>query len=134
VTTVRLAVLPALALTAGCAVVAGLVAGSEGVLGAVAGGVLVVLFFLSSPAALGPVTRVSPQSSLLVAMVFFLTKVVALVAVFTVLLDRDGVGSHLDRESFGATVIVVTVAWTFLQIRVARRVRLPLYDLGDTHR
>lgn len=131
VSTLRPVVLPVLVLTAAGAIVCGVSAGGEGALGAAVGGLVVCLFFASSPAALGPVTKVSPQLSLVVAMVFFLTKVVALVALFTVLLDRDGVGAHLDRRSLGGTVIVTTLAWTFLQVWAARRVRLPLYDLGD---
>lgn len=131
-TTLRSVVLPVLVLTAVCAVVAGVSAGGEGVLGAVVGGVVVCVFFVSSPAALGPITKVSPHLSLLVAMTFFLTKIIALLALFTVLFDRDGLGSRLDAESLGGTVIVTTLAWTLLQIRAARRVRLPLYDLGDT--
>jgi ATP synthase protein I len=132
VSALRQTVLPALLLTAVCAVVAGFAKGGDGAAGAAVAGVLVVLFFLSSPLALGPVTKVSPQISLLVAMIFFVTKVVALLAVFTVLLDRDGLGAHLDEKAFGSSVIVVTLGWTVLQIRAARRVRLPLYDLGDT--
>lgn len=130
--TVRLIVLPELIVTLVCAVVAGVSVGGPGVFGAVVGGAVVCMFFVSSPAALGPITKVSPHLSLLVAMTFFLTKVIALVALFTVLFDRDGVGSHLDSGSLGGTVIVTTLAWTFLQIRAARRVRVPLYDLSDT--
>jgi ATP synthase protein I len=115
-----------------CSVVAGVAEGRDGVLAALVGGAVVCAFFVSSPLALGPVTKVSPHLSLLVAMVFFVTKVVALVAVFTVLLDRGGLGAQLDRKSFGLTVIVTAVGWTFLQIRAARRQRVPLYDLGDT--
>lgn len=132
ITTLRTVVLPVLLITAVCALVAGLTAGAEGVLGAVVGGVVVCVFFTSSPAALGPITKISPHLSLLVAMTFFLTKVIALLALFTVLFDRDGVGSHLDAKALGGTVIVTTLAWTVFQILAARRVRVPLYDLGDT--
>lgn len=65
-------------------------------------------------------------------MTFFLTKVVALVAVMSLLLDEDGLGRHLDERALGVTVIVTTLAWTFLLIRAAQRTREPLYDLGDT--
>ncbi|AWB92953.1 hypothetical protein [Aeromicrobium chenweiae] len=133
-TTLRTVVLPTLVVAALCALVAGLREGGEGVAGAAVGGVIVCLFFASSPAALGPVTKVSPHLSLLVAMIFFLTKVIALLALFTVLFDRDGVGSHLDDRSLGGTVIVSTLAWTFLQVRASQRARIPTYDLGDTER
>lgn len=128
----RTSILPSLAVTAVCAVVAGFTAGTEGVWGALAGGAMVCVFFASSPMALGPMTRISPQLSLAVAMTFFMTKVVALVAVMSVLLDEDGLGRHLDERALGVTVIVTTLAWTFLLIRAAQRSREPLYDLGDT--
>ncbi|MCL3820112.1 hypothetical protein [Aeromicrobium wangtongii] len=133
-TTLRTVVLPTLVVTALCAVVAGLSEGSDGVAGALVGGAIVCLFFVSSPAALGPITKVSPHLSLLVAMTFFLTKVIALLALFTVLFDRDGLGAHLDDRSLGGTVIVATLAWTFLQIRASKRTRIPTYDLDDTER
>jgi ATP synthase protein I len=129
---VRSAIIPTLALTAVCAVVAGLVSGETGVYGAIVGGVIVCVFFASSPLALGPVTKVSPQSSVLVAMVFFLTKVVALVALFVVVLGPDGIGDHVDDAALGMTVIVTTLAWTALQIRAARHTRQPLYDLSNS--
>ncbi|MRJ76735.1 hypothetical protein GEV29_09320 [Aeromicrobium sp. SMF47] len=133
-TTLRTVVLPTLVVTALCAVVAGLREGGDGVAGALVGGVIVCLFFASSPAALGPVTKVSPHLSLIVAMMFFLTKVIALLALFSVLFDRDGVGAHLDGRSLGATVIVATLAWTFLQVRASQRARIPTYDLDDSER
>jgi ATP synthase protein I len=127
----RSSILPALVVTVICAIVAGLTAGEEGVYGALVGGVIVCVFFASSPLALGPVTKVSPQLSVLVAMVFFLTKVVALVALFVVVLGPEGIGDHIDDAALGTTVIVTTLAWTALQIRAARHSRQPLYDLGN---
>lgn len=131
-TLLRSSILPVIALTAACAVIAAFTTGAEGVWGALAAGAMVCVFFASSPMALGPITKVSPQLSLMVAMTFFLTKVVALVALMSVLLDANGLGQHLDKRTLGVTVIVTTLAWTFLSIRAAKRVRQPLYDLGDT--
>jgi ATP synthase protein I len=131
VKTLRPVIAPVLLLTGVCAAIAGAVRGGDGAAGAVVGGVVVCLFFLSSRVALEPLTKASPQSSLLAAVVFYATKVVALLALFTVLLDPDGAGARLDEKSLGATVIITTIAWTTLQIRAARRARIPLYDLGD---
>lgn len=130
-TLLRTNVLPVLAITAGCAVVAAFTAGTSGVWGALAGGLMVCVFFASSPMTLGPITKVSPQLSLAIAMTFFLTKVIALVALMSVLLDANGLGEHLDKRSLGVTIIVTTLAWTFLAIRAAQRVRQPLYDLDE---
>jgi ATP synthase protein I len=128
----RSTVVPVLVLTAVCAVVAGVRVGEQGAWGAVLGGLIVCGFFASSPAALGPVTKVSPHLSVLVALVFFVTKVVALLALFGVFLGPEGLGDRVNDSALGITVIVTTLAWTTLQIRAARHSRLPLYDLsGD---
>lgn len=121
-----------LAVVAVCAVVAGVLEGSEGVVGALSGGLLVCVFFASSPAALGPITKVSPHLSLLVAMLFFLTKVVALLALFTVLNESTGFADRVHARSLAVTVVVATLAWTVFQIRAAKKQRIPMYDLGDT--
>lgn len=120
-----------LAVVAVCAIVAGIIQGQAGVLGALFGGGLVCIFFASSPMTLGPITKVSPHLSLIVAMMFFFTKIVALLALFTVLADSAKTGDRLDPKSLAGTVIVATLAWTFFQIRAAKRQRLPMYDLPD---
>jgi ATP synthase protein I len=124
----------ALAIATACVVVAGLTNGVAGVAGAAVAAAMVMVLFVSTPLVLGPITKVSPRLSLAVAMTFFVTKVVALVAAMTVLIDPDALGGHLDGRSLGLTLIVMTLAWTFLQVRAAQRVRLPLYDLPETTR
>ena len=131
-TLLRSSILPSLVVIVVCAAVAAFTVGTEGVWGALVGGVMVGVFFASSPIALRRITKVAPQLSLAVAMTFFLTKVIALVALMTVLLDPDGLGRHLDKRALGVTIIVTTLAWTFLQILASQRERLPLYDLRDT--
>ncbi len=127
---IRGSLLPALIVGAVCIVVAGIAAGAKGVTGAAIGVVIVGLFFASSPLALGPVTKVSPHLSVMVALTFFFTKVIALVALMVVVLDAKGIGKHLDEQSLGITVIVSTLAWTFAMVRASTRSRLPMYDLN----
>lgn len=121
-----------LAVVAVCAAVAAAAEGRPGAVGALLGGLLVCVFFASSPAALGPITKVSPQLSLLVAMLFFLTKVVALLALFTVLSESAAFAEHVHAKSLAGTVVIATLAWTFFQIRAAKNQRIPIYDLDDT--
>jgi ATP synthase protein I len=128
---VRKSILPALVVAVVCMTIAGVTVGEKGVVGAGVGSVIVFLFFASSPLALGPVTKVSPQLSVFVALIFFFTKIVALVALMVVVLDPEGVGRHVDKGALGATVIVSTLAWTVFQIRAATRSRQPLYDLDS---
>ena len=129
--TVRKTLLPAFVVAVICMAVAGVTAGGRGVVGAAVGAIIVLLFFSSSPLALGPVIKVSPHLSLLVALVFFFTKIVALVALMVVLLDPEGIGKQLDKNALGGTVIVSTLAWTVFQIRAATKTRQPLYDLDS---
>lgn len=128
---IRKSLLPALIVSLACVAVAGLTSGEKGVIGAAVGAVIVLVFFASSPLALGPVTKVSPHLSVLVALTFFFTKVIALVALMVVVLNPEGVGKHLDKGALGGTIIVCTLAWTMFQVRAATRSRQLLYDLDS---
>lgn len=130
----RSAVLPVGLVTAVCAVVAGVREGGDGVLGALLGGLLVVLFLGSSPWVIGPVAQRSPALSLPFALALFLTKVVAAIIVLYVLVDPDGAGRFVHAPSLGATAVLASLTWTSLQVRAFLRGRVPTYDLGDTER
>lgn len=119
----------AAAVIAVCAVVAAVAAGWQGLVGALVGGLVVVVFFGSTPAVLGPVVKTSPRLSLVFALVFFLTKVVALVALFVVLATAAGQDGPIDARSLAATVIVTTLAWLVARVVDATRDRTPMYDL-----
>lgn len=127
----RLAPWAALAAIVVCSAVAAAVAGGAGLLGALVGGVIVVVFFAATPAVLGPVAKATPALSLLFAMIFFLTKVVALLALFVVLRRSSGDSGAIDAESVSVTVIVTTLAWLVLRVVDASRERLPVYDLPE---
>jgi len=128
----RLAPLAALVATAVCAVVAAIVVGGSGLLGALIGGGVVLLFFGATPAVLGPVAKATPALSLLFAMIFFVTKVIALLALFVVLKRSTGESGAIDAESVSVSVIVTTLAWLLARILDATRERTPLYDLPET--
>lgn len=130
----RLAPWAALAAIAVCSVVAAVVAGGAGLLGALVGGAIVLLFFAATPAVLGPVAKATPALSLLFAMIFFFTKVVALLALFVVLRRSSGESGAIDAESVSVTVIVTTLAWLVLRVVDASRERLPVYDVPDASR
>lgn len=121
----------ALAATVVCAIVAALVVGTAGFVGAVIGGLVVVVFFGTTPTVLGPVAKASPALSLLFAMIFFLTKVMALVALFVVLRRSAGESGVIDPESVSATVIAATLVWLVVRVVDATRERIPVFDLPD---
>lgn len=130
----RSVVLPVGLVTLLCASVAGWREGSEGVLGAALGGLLVVLFLGSSPWVIGPVAQKSPALSLPFALALFFTKVIAAIIVLYVLVDPEGAGRFVDARSLGATAVLCSLTWTSLQIRAFMRDRVPTYDLGETDR
>lgn len=126
---IRGSLLPTAVLSVLCIVVGGVARGGDGVVGALLGVVIVGAFFASTPMAIGPVIKVSPQLSMLVALMFFLTKVIALVALMVVVLDSDGIGRHLNEKVLGATIIVMTLGWTLSMVRASTKSRQPLFDL-----
>lgn len=126
---VRRVVLPSLVVVAVVTVVAGLLGGRDGVLGALVGGVLVVAFLGASPGLLDPLTKANPMASLPLALGFFAVKAVIAIVVLTVLLDEDGIGQHLDRQAVAAAMIITTLVWIGLHAVTLRRSRTPIYDL-----
>ena len=111
------------------AVVATIVTGTDGTLGALAGGVVVVAFLGSTPLLLKPVVRASTTFSPVAALGFFTVKAVAVVALLVLLFDVGGVSDHVDRTSLGVTAMAVSLAWTAAQTLAFRRNRTPTYDL-----
>jgi ATP synthase protein I len=110
-------------------VVATIVTGTDGTLGALAGGVVVVAFLGSTPLLLKPVVRASTTFSPVAALGFFTVKAVAVVALLVLLFDVGGVSDHVDRTSLGLTAMAVSFAWTAAQTVAFRRDRTPTYDL-----
>ncbi len=111
------------------AVVATIVTGTDGTLGALAGGAVVVAFLGSTPLLLKPVVRASTTFSPVAALGFFTVKAVAVVALLVLLFDVGGVSDHLDRTSLGLTAMAVSFVWTAAQTVAFRRDRTPTYDL-----
>jgi ATP synthase protein I len=118
-------------LTAGLALAAvgALVAGSPASFGALVGTGLVVLVFAGGSFAVNEVARILPAASLLVALLTYTLQVVAMAVVFAAL-SRSGVlDETLDRAWLGGAVIAGTAGWITLQVVLATRVRIPVYEL-----
>ena len=111
------------------AVVATVMSGMDGALGALAGGVVVVAFLGSTPLLLKPVVRASTTFSPVAALGFFTVKAAAVVALLVLLFDVGGASDHVDRTSLGLTAMAVSFTWTAAQTVAFRRDRTPTYDL-----
>lgn len=109
-------------------VLGALLSGSAAATGAVIGAATVCVFFAFGAVVLGVVTRLAPQTSLLVALLTYLLQVVALGLVFFAV-SRSGLESAVDTRWTGGTVIVCTLVWLVAQVIATTRVRQPIYDL-----
>ena len=118
--------------TAACAGAGALVGGADAALGAALGGLVAIVFFASTTVVLGPMTRLAPRLSMLVALMFFATKMVGLLALLVVLLDPDVLGAHVDRAWLGGAVLAVALTVTVGRVVAHRRDRQPLYDLRES--
>ena len=114
----------------GCVVIAAATSGSTGLWGSLVGAALVFAFFGASLVVLGATRTAEPAVALLVALVLYTAKVVALALIFVLLQGAGLLGEPLHRGALALTIIVCTLAWTALQLAVAVRARVPLYDVG----
>jgi ATP synthase protein I len=121
--------LPVVLVTAVVAVVFGVTDGGDGVLGALLGGAVVILFLGSTPIVLTPLVKASAALSLPVALTFLATKSVAVLVVLVLLFDVGGAGAHVDPAAFGVAAIAASLVWTALQVVAYRNERVPTYDL-----
>lgn len=103
--------------------------GAPAAYGALAGGLLVLVVLGSGSLVVDLVAKVMPAASLLVALMTYALQVVLMAAVF-VALSRSGLlEDSLDRQWLGGAIIAGTLAWTFVQVWVTSRLRIPAYDL-----
>ena len=129
--TVLRVLLPVVGVTVAAAIAFGVAKGSDGVYGALLGGVVVILFLGSTPVVLTPLVRRSAAMSLPVALTFLGVKSVAALIVLALLFDIGGLADRIDFMAFGITAIAASLAWTFLQIVAYRNDRTPTYDLRN---
>ena len=130
-TTTRHVLLPVVAVTAVAAAGFGAAKGLDGVLGALLGGVVVIVFLGSTPVVLTPLVRRSAAMSLPVALTFLGVKSVAALVVLALLFDVGGLADRIDFMAFGITAIAASLSWTMLQLVAFRNERVPTYDLGN---
>ena len=128
----RPVLVPVLAVIVICAIGAAIADGGDGVVGAVLGGAVVVLFLGATPLVLTPMVKAGPMLSLPVALGFLATKSIAVLIVLVLLFDVGNAGEHVDPTWFGIAAIAVSLSWTALQVRAFRRERVPTYDLGNS--
>ncbi|GEM_PF-228657 len=101
-------------------IVAGLVAGTHGVVGAAIAAIVVVVFFSAGQMTLGRVLKNHPELALSVALVIYLTKIGAL---FILIILFAGT-TMFNTKAFAATVVACTIAWTIVEVLVFARTKV----------
>jgi ATP synthase protein I len=105
------------------------VGGVKGLVGALLGVALVVVFFGISILVVGWAARISQQAMMITAIVTFLVKILVL----AVLVDRFASTTAFNPKLFGFTAIVCIVAWSTSQAITSARQKM-LYVEPDGER
>jgi len=100
------------------------VAGGKGVIGALLGIALVVVFFAISVVAVSAAARVSPQAMMITAIGTYVIKILVLV----LLLSRYSDTTAFSPRMFGLTALACILAWTFSQVAWSMRQRVPYVE------
>ncbi|MEV0147267.1 MULTISPECIES: hypothetical protein [unclassified Nonomuraea] len=120
----KTAAIPTLGAGAIVAVVALVVAGGKGMFGAVVGTLLVGVFFSVSVVAVSYAAKVSPQIMAIAAMVSYLVKVVAVMAMLSAFGDTDA----WNPKAFAWSVVVCTIVWTAFEVRAFMKTKMLYVD------
>ena len=96
------------------AVIATVVEGGHGLVGAALATVIVVVFFSAGQLVLGRVIASNPQMALTAALMIYLVKVGILLALLIVLSGA----SFFNPKAFGLTIVACTIAWTCMELWV----------------
>lgn len=103
--------------------------GAPAAAGAGVGLLMVLVFFGLGAVVLDTVAGIAPALSLLVALLTYTLQVVLVGLVFVGLTRSGLMGSTLDADWLGGTVIVGTLTWLAAQVVTTLRTRRPVYDL-----
>jgi hypothetical protein len=131
---VRAVALPGLVVGLVVAIVATITSGAAGLWGALAGTLLVSLFFLSGQLVLRKSKGIEPVLLMAVALLTYAAQVVVLLAVYAVFANSGVSEDDFSTKAFGVAVLASTAFWMAGLFRVARRERIPLYDLEGSQR
>jgi ATP synthase protein I len=124
VRTLRQSAVPTAVIGVLSAVLAGVLSGEKGVLGAVLALAVVTAFFMISTVVLNRAAKVSPQAMMIAALSSFFVKIVLL----AVLTARFRDTTAFNGRAFGLTAIVCVLAWCATQVRVMVKSKILYVD------
>jgi ATP synthase protein I len=118
------AAVPTFAVGVVAVIVAFLLAGGKGALGAALGTLLVGVFFSISVVAVSYAARVSPQVMAIAAMVSYLVKVVAIMVVLSAFRETTA----WNTQAFAWSVVGCTLVWTGFEVRAFMKTKMLYVD------
>ncbi|NIK57693.1 hypothetical protein [Kribbella shirazensis] len=125
----RGALLAALVVGVNAAAVSTVAAGVPGLLGAVLGLVMVVVFSGVGLLALHLSRRTSPTTQLAVAMASYTGRIAIFGGLLALALSSDSLAKHVNLTVLGLVALVVVMGWMAGEIWAWSRLRVPIYDL-----
>jgi ATP synthase protein I len=105
-------------------VLSGIIGGGKGLIGALLGVGLVIVFFGIDALALNWAARRSPQVMMVTAFSTYLVKIVALL----ILVAKYGGTTAFNGRLFAFTVIVCVLVWTTAQVLISARLKVPYVE------
>lgn len=105
-------------------VLSAIVGGGKGLVGALLGVGLVIVFFGISAAAMSWASQKSPQVTMVTAISTYLVKILALLF----LVVRYSGTTTFNGRLFGFTVVVCVIVWTTAQAMVSARLKVPYVE------
>ena len=105
-------------------VLSGIAGGGKGLIGALLGVGLVIVFFGIDALALSWAARRSPSVMMVTAITSYLVKILVLL----VLVAKYSGTTAFNGKLFGFTVIACVIAWSTAQVLVAARLKVPYVE------
>jgi ATP synthase protein I len=98
--------------------------GTKGLIGALVGVAIVAVFFGISIAVVGRAAKISPPAMMIAALATFIVKIVLLMVVVSTLKGTTA----FSTRTLGFVAVGCILVWSFAQVAVAIRVRLPYVE------
>jgi len=125
----RGALIAALVVGVNAAAISTVAAGVPGLLGAVLGLLMVVVFSGAGLLALHLSRKTSPTVQLAVAMASYTGRIAIFGGLLAVALNSHGLARHVNLTVLGLVAMVVVMGWMAGEIWAWSRLRVPIYDL-----
>ena len=125
----RGALVAALVVGVNAAAVSTVAAGVPGLLGALLGLLIVIVFSGAGLLALHLSRKTSPTTQLAVAMASYTGRIAIFGGLLAVALNSDSLDKHVNLTVLGVVAMVVVMGWMAGEIWAWSRLRVPIYDL-----